>query len=441
MGEDARAEGARGEDARGAVAEHEARAAAIETAAARPVAGAGLRSWLSIVVLAALFAVPAALIAGAFIVGMGWLTHLLWDSLPAAVSVPAPVLLVGVPTAAGLAVGLLIRYAPGHAGPDPADEHGLGGTPGALRDLPGTVAAAFASLAGGASLGPEAPLVGILGTVGGAVARALRLPAQAGMTLGMAGLASVLGGIFGNPLAIGLMMVEASPVVGRDLYLRIVPALVAATVGVYVFAAILGGPFAQFHFAPYPGFAWWHLVAAVGVGAGGGIVGLGFIRLAQGVRRVLAPLHDRPVAKAILGGLAIGLVALAFGELTLFSGEHELGEVTANGEAMGLAALLLLAVGKAIASAVSLSAGFRGGRIFPILFLGGVLGMALHVAVPALPAALTVACGMAGTGVSLFRYPLFLTAMLVMFNAPETLPLMLLASLASWVVVDGRAEL
>lgn len=400
-----------------------------------------LLPWLKLVLLAAVFAVPAAVAAALFIVLVRIITDAAWVRLPEAVAIPEPLLLLAIPVVGSLVVGLIVRYAPGHGGPDPATEHGLGGTPGTMRELPGTVGAALASLASGASLGPEGPLVGILGTLGDATARALKLPAEAGRVLGIAGLASLLGGIFGNPLAVGLFLVEMSPVAGRELYRRIIPALVAATVGVYVFSFIAGGPFADFHFPAYDGLQAWHLLAAVAFGVGGAVIGMGYVQLVKLVRRALQPLDSMVVAKLLVGGLAVGLIAIVFGELTLFSGEHEISEVITEGEAMGLAALLVLAVGKVLAAAVSLSTGFRGGRIFPVLFIGGTLGMAVHVAFPAIPAALAVSTGMAGIGVTVLRAPLFLVTFLVLFTSPEMIPLMLLAAITAWILTDGREEL
>jgi H+/Cl- antiporter ClcA len=108
---------------------------------------------------------------------------------------------------------------------------------------------------------------------------------------------------------------------------------------------------------------------------------------------------------------------------------------------MSLLAILFLALGKILAGAVSLSTGFRGGRIFPALFIGGTLGMAVHVVFPAFPVAAAVATGMAGVGGATFRLPLFLVTLLVIFTSPEVIPLMLIAAMTSWVIAEGQPEL
>jgi hypothetical protein len=48
---------------------------------------------------------------------------------------------------------------------------------------------------------------------------------------------------------------------------------------------------------------------------------------------------------------------------------------------------------------------------------------------------------MAGLGIATFRLPLFLVTLLVVFTAPDVAPLTLIATIAGWVVVEGRPEL
>ena len=90
-----------------------------------------------------------------------------WHDLPDALGVdPHPWYALAVTTLGGLAVGVVIRFVPGHGGPGPAEGHGVGETHIPMRALPGIVLAALVSLAVGASLGPEAPRLAIA-AVGG----------------------------------------------------------------------------------------------------------------------------------------------------------------------------------------------------------------------------------------------------------------------------------
>ena len=73
------------------------------------------------------------------------------------------------------------------------------------------------------------------------------------------------------------------------------------------------------------------------------------------------------------GGLAVGLLAQLTESLggdwneTLFSGQSAVPEIIAEGS---VAIVLLVLATKAIAYAICLGCGFRGGPVFPAIFLG-----------------------------------------------------------------------
>ena len=90
------------------------------------------------------------------------LQTMLWTALPANMgfSPDSPVWIITMLTLTGVAVGLVIRFSPGHAGPDPAQEP-LIGAPVAPSALPGLIIALILGLAGGVSLGPEHPIMAV----------------------------------------------------------------------------------------------------------------------------------------------------------------------------------------------------------------------------------------------------------------------------------------
>lgn len=88
------------------------------------------------------------------------LQNILWTRLPASfgINASAPVWTIALLTCTGIAVGLVVRFSPGHAGPDPATES-LIGAPVSISALPGLLTALILGLAGGVSLGPEYPIM------------------------------------------------------------------------------------------------------------------------------------------------------------------------------------------------------------------------------------------------------------------------------------------
>ncbi len=89
-------------------------------------------------------------------------------------------------------------------------------------------------------------------------------------------------------------------------------------------------------------------------------------------------------------GLAVAGLAIAFAEATgrsssevLFSGQSQLPQLIQTAAGWSVGALVLLVVCKGLAYGLSLSS-FRGGPVFPALFIGAAGGIALSHA-PGLP--------------------------------------------------------
>src|SRR4051794_20879957 len=122
---------------------------------------------------------------------------------------------------------------------------GGGATP--LSHVPGIALAAIGTLAFGAVLGPEAPLIALGSAVGVAFAR-LRpaVPATDGppgpdpgqQVLATAGSFSAVSALFGGPLVAGMLLVEAGIGMGAKLIPSLLPGLVAAAIGYVLFVGL-----------------------------------------------------------------------------------------------------------------------------------------------------------------------------------------------------------
>jgi H+/Cl- antiporter ClcA len=302
------------------------------------------------------------------------------------------------------------------------------------------VLVSLVSLVAGASLGPEAALLTVAVALGNVLAkRAGR--AELARLFGMSGIGSLLSGLLGSPLAPAVMTLEVSKHTGRNLYAFLVPVLVASVAGLLTFDAILGGPLLEIDLPAYAGVEVAHVLEALAVAAAGAIAGMAVVAVFHVVRRAFRPLEGRTIAKATLGGVGIGLVALVAGEETLFSGEHELEVLLGDPEAYGLGALVLILGGKILAFALSLETGFRGGRIFPVLFIGATVGFVSNELFDWIPLTVAVACGMAGAAVALMRLPVFVTLLVAFFAAPATVPLIVLAAVVGYVLTFDKPEL
>ena len=409
------------------------------------------RQYVVLLFFAAAIGVVAALVTLGFLYAEHGLQELLWHDLPDALGTDSDAwwFTLAVTTIGGFAVGLVIRFVPGHGGPGAAEGHGIGEMAIPMRTVPGLVLAALVSLAVGASLGPEAPLLALAAAIGPWVATRIGRETL-GKLFTMAGIGSIFSLLFGSPLAAAFIGLEVTAITGHNLYVFLIPVLVASTAGFFGFRALTESSLdslATLDFPSYTNMDPGHLLAALVIGAAGALTGLLVIATFRLVDRALRPLDASPVAKAVLGGLGIGLVAVLVSDLTLFSGESELEELLADPDAAAVwglpvaGSLLLIVGGKILSLCLSLATGFRGGRIFPVVFIGGTLGITINDIYGGVPLAVAAAAGMAGATVAILRLPVFSILFISFFGGPLLVPLIVLAVVIAYVLVFDKPEL
>ena len=274
---------------------------------------------------------------------------------------------------------------------------------------PGALLVAVISLIGGGSLGPEAPVGTGAGAAGTWLARRRGADDATTRALTFAGMSAAFGGLVSSPLGGPLLAFELEHEQSKSYYFsHLIPGVVAGAVGFGVVYPIIGAPFVSLYEIPGFEFRSWMLLAAAGIGVVGSVVALLLGKLVVPIVGWFRSFDDRPVVRGLLGGLGVGVAGFAL-PLTLFSGQTGLAEVLADPAAIGWVTLVALIVVKTFALAASLGGGFYGGAIFPIFFIGGILGALIHVAFPVLPLGLAVACSMAALGSSAAFIPLSLT--------------------------------
>jgi H+/Cl- antiporter ClcA len=412
-----------------------------------PTAMLRSRSYVRLLVLAAILGVPISAAAYGFLALVGGLQEWLFSDLPQALGFDGAPLWWPLPllTLAGVLVGLTIRYLPGRGGHSPADGFKAGGVPSPV-ELPGIAIAALATLSLGAVLGPEAPLIALgAGLAGSAVRLARRdVPAQATAVVAAAGSFAAVSTLLGSPLLGAFLLMEASGLGGPTLGLVLVPGLVAAGVGSLIFIGLDAwtglGTF-SLALPDVPSFArpdlaqfGWALV----IGLVAAVVGTGIRRLALALR----PHVERRLLLATpLVGLAVGVLAVIYAEASghsfsevLFSGQDALGPLISQGASYSVSALVLLVACKGLAYSASL-AGFRGGPVFPAMFLGAAGGIALsHL--PGLPLVPGVAMGIGAMCVVMLRLPLtsvLLATLLLAADGLVVMPLVIVAVAVAYV--------
>jgi H+/Cl- antiporter ClcA len=401
-----------------------------------------------LLVFGALLGVPVAAVAYFFLKAIEESQHYLYTSLPGDLGFhgeptwwPLPVLALG-----GLVVALAIRYLPGTGGEKPAEGFKASG-PISPTWLPGIVVAASATLACGAVLGPEAPLIAIGSGLGVLAVQLIKrdAPSTAFAVVGVSGSFAAISTLLGSPLVGAFLLMEASGLGGAMLGVVLVPGLLAAGVGSLIFVGLDSWTgFGTFSLAipdiPHFGtptaaeFLW-----AIGIGVGAAVLGTAIRRLAL----ILQPIVERRVVLLTpVVGLAIAGLAIAFAQGSgrsssgvLFSGENAIVPLIQNAAGWTVGALVLVIVCKGLAYSASLSS-FRSGPVFPGMFIGAAGGIALsHV--PGLPMIAGVAMGIGAMTVAMLGLPLvavLLPSLFLQADGLALMPLVIVAVVVSYVV-------
>lgn len=383
-----------------------------------PVAVIRSKAYLSALVLAALLGVPISAVAYGFLALVSAVQGYLFQDLP------ADIFTAGVPAwwpvpwlvLCGLLTGLTIRYLPGNGGHSPAFGFSTGGGPPVDRNLPGIVLAAFTTLSLGAVLGPEAPLIAIGGGLAALTVRLVKkdAPPMAVTIMASAGSFAAVSTLLGSPLLAAFLIMEAAGVAGATLTLVALPGLLASGLGALVFVGLDSwtglGTFslALTSVPPAVDPTVATILWALPVGAAGALVGWVIRWIGLSLRPVV---HLNRVGVTAGLGLLIGLLATGYQLATgnsftqvLFSGQDALPELVEHAADYSVGVLLLLAIFKAGAYGLSLSA-FRGGPVFPAMFIGAVLGIAVS-GLPGMSLAPAIGMGIGAMCAAMLRLPL-----------------------------------
>ncbi|ROP52465.1 H+/Cl- antiporter ClcA [Streptomyces sp. PanSC9] len=370
------------------------------------------------------------------------LQRVLWGPLPKALGVgPYSVLWMFVMlVATGAAVGLVVWKVPGHAGPDPATT-GLNAPVLPLYVLPGLVLAAGLMLAGGPSLGPENPIIAVnVGLVAWLGTRFL--PRRPGALWPVLAEAATIGALFGTPVAAALVISEAlagKPMPGL-LWDNLFAPLTAGAFGA-ITTTLVAHPTFDLGLPPLGHPNGRDVLAALVIAPVAALLGMCAVRAFPYVHAAFQRLRH-PMLMLPAGGVVLGALAAVGGHLTLFKGLSEVGVLAANPDGWSAGQFATMTVVKLAALLVAASCGFRGGRIFPAVFIGTALGLCAHALVPAVHPSLGVATGVLGILLAITRQgwvSLFTAAVLV--ASPAIIALLCIASLPAWLLVTGRPQM
>ncbi len=278
----------------------------------------------------------------------------------------------------------------------------------------------------GGSAGREGTAVQMGAALADRVAHALRAEGDTRKRLLVAGIAGGFGAVFGTPLAGAVFAIEVA-VVGRPDVRSAPAALAAALVGDATTRAlgIEHGHFPRISaIAIDASLVWKWAVFAAAIAFTARV----FVELTHAVSRVGERYAPRMPARLALGGAVVVALAVAVGTndyLGLGTGSIERAFVDPTMPVHAFAAKLVF-------TAVTVGAGFVGGEVTPLFFIGSALGSVLARGL-GLPLELGAAVGMTAAFGVAARTPLALVAMALELFGPAVAPH------AAWVIALGFA--
>ncbi|MFB6849713.1 ion channel protein [Streptomyces sp. NPDC056373] len=400
------------------------------------------RALLPSIVPAVVVGVISSLILVGVEVAAEQLQDVLWETVPDALGIGrySVAWMFAVLTATGVAVGLVVWKVPGHAGPDPATV-GLDAPVLPPVVLPGLVLVTALMLAGGPSLGPENPIITV--NVGLAVWLGGRfIPRAPGRIWPALAEAATIGALFGTPVAAALAISEllARRETRGMLWDNLFAPLTAAAAGSLT-VTLLDHPSFALNLPSFGRAGWSDLLASIVVASVGALLALCAVRAFPYVHAAFRRL-GHPMLTLPAGGLVLGALAALGGHLTLFKGLDEIATLAHDPDGWSAGEFAVMTVVKLAALVVAASCGFRGGRIFPAVFVGTTLGLCAHALVSGVHPSVGVSAGVLGVLLAITRQgwlSLFVAAVLV--AEPGIIALLCIASLPAWLLVTGRPQM
>jgi hypothetical protein len=244
---------------------------------------------------------------------------------------------------------------------------------------------------------------------------------------------------------------EAAGLGGAMLGVALLPGLLAAGIGSLVFVGLdsltglgtfsLAIPNLPAFTTPNLAMFFWALV----IGLLCPVLAWSIYSIARSLRPLV---HSHRLLVTPVLGLLVAAVAIVFSEVTgkdvsqvLFSGQSALPGLVTQAGTWSVGALLLLIVGKSLAYGLSLSA-FRGGPVFPGMFIGAAVGL-VGSHLPGMVVVAGVGIGIGAMSVSMLKLPftsVLLATVLLTSDGYAVMPLVIVAVVVAHVATAWLPE-
>ena len=327
--------------------------------------------------------------------------------------------------------------------------------------IPMLAVAALLPLIFGGCLGPEAGLTGIIVGLCCWVGDRLKYKGREIREIAEAGMAATLGVVFNAPF-MGIAFNYETPGAGdsdeeilggqagqvnesekaafKKLKLLVYVVAVAGALGIMkLLGSIFGGG------SGFPRFGrnvditvddwkWFIVVFAAGL-----VAGLIYMLAKKITVAIGNKLTNRRVISCMLAGLCLAVIGLAF-PWTMFSGEHQMGELMEVWQNESAGNLILTTIMKLILVNLCINLGWKGGSIFPVIFSGVSLGYAMAMILGIEPVFAVAVSAATICGYTMRKPVMAICVLLLCFPVTVIIPVAAAAYLGSLIPVPKVQE-